>query len=156
MRFLLQMICILMSYSYACDFDKLSVWSKSLVQNLYALNNRNYNEQMSTAKEKFSPELWATYMNDLNNAKYPAAIMGKSLDISNSILGIEEIVPNNNACDVTMKVNAIFNNTHTVTTQTLRLNMTVDLVNDNYQLSNLKVAKVGEPETNLLNPKCDL
>ena len=156
MKFILQMICILMSYVYACDFDKLSEWSKSLVQNLYALNNQNYNEQMSAAKEKFSPPLWSTYMKDLNDAKYPAAIMSKSLDISNSILGIEEIVPNHNACDVSMKINAIFNNRHTVTTQTLRLNMTVDLVNDNYQLSHLKVSKIGEAETNLLNPKCDL
>ena len=104
----------------------------------------------------FEPELWARYMKDFEASDYPNSITKDNLKISSSILGVEQINHSDKGCNVVVKVNAIFTGQEKVMSQTLRLTMTIEEVNKMYELVNLSVEKIGDPDVTSLKYKCNL
>ena len=147
---------IMLSTSFACDVDEVSSWSKKLAGNLYTMNAKNYSSQLAINRKMFEPELWARYMKDFEASDYPNSITKNNLKISSSILGVEQINHSNNGCNVVVKVNAIFTGQEKVMSQTLRLTMSIEEVNKTYELVDLSVEKIGDPDVTSLKYKCNL
>ncbi|MAJ82231.1 MAG: hypothetical protein CMF41_04875 [Legionellales bacterium] len=150
------LIFIVFGVSFACDVDEVSTWSKKLASNLYTLDAKNYSSQLASNRKMFEPELWARYMKDFEASDYPNSITKDNLKISSSILGVEQINHSDKGCNVVVKVNAIFTGQEKVMSQTLRLTMTIEEVNKMYELVNLSVEKIGDPDVTSLKYKCNL